>query len=204
MPWNDDYLCTGRSGGGPASRCSSIEVRACRVAGMRYEILVDRTERPKKCSILPLAYRSDFHIVRFDRRKAIAPLTGDLLLHPDGVPLSTLTPGELPASDALVLSAVDCNWIRLETVLGRIAGPLPRRVRIPDGFQTCYLRRNKQGLDPQGGLATIEALFLASAFLGVWDESLLREYPMAAGFIDVNAALFESHGLGANRGDAAA
>ena len=93
-------------------------------------------------------------------------------------------------------STIDCNWKRLQGIVGRIAGPLPPRVRIPDGFRTAYLRRNKQNLDPDGGLATIEALFIASACLGVWDETLLAEYPMAAGFLDLNKALFESHGLG--------
>ena len=164
---------------------------------MRYEILVDRTERPKKCSILPLAYRDDFRIVRFDRRRSIAPLTGSLLLHPDGVPLSKSTVDGLASREAIVLCAIDCNWKRLETVIGRIVGSLPARVRVPDGFQTLYRRRNKQNLDPESGLATIEALFIASAFLGVWDESLLREYAMAAEFLSVNAPIFERHGLGA-------
>lgn len=164
---------------------------------MRYEIFVDRTESPKKCSILPLEYRSDFRIVRFDRRRAIVPLTGNLLLHPEGIPLDPALADGFGGADSIVLSAVDCNWKRLENVLGRIGGPQPPRVRIPDGFQTAYLRRNKQNLDPESGLATIEALFIASAFLGVWDESLLKEYPMAAEFLRRNAELFASHGLGA-------
>lgn len=163
---------------------------------MRYEILVDRTERPKKCSILPLAYREDFRIVRFDRRYPIASLTGSLLLHPDGELLHSSTAQRLTRPAPLVLSAVDCNWMRLTAVMGRIVGPLPPMVRIPDGFRTAYRRRNKRDLDPTGGLATIEALFLATAFVGVWDETLLREYPMAAEFLDVNAPLFERHGLG--------
>ncbi len=164
---------------------------------MRYEILVDRTERPTKCSILPLGYRSDFRIVRFDRRRPIVPLTGSLLLHPDGVPLSGVTADQFASGDAIILCAIDCNWKRLKTVVDRVTGPLPPLVRVPDGFQTVYRRRSKLNLDPECGLATIEALFIASAFLGVWDESLLREYAMAAEFLSVNAPLFESHGLGA-------
>lgn len=163
---------------------------------MRYEILVDRTERPKKCSILPLGYRSDFRIVRFDRRYPIASLTGSLLLHPDGVPLCKSTAERLTRPGPVVLSAVDCNWMRLGKVMGRIVGPLPPLVRIPHGFQSLYRRRNKQNLDPESGLATIEALFVAAALLGLWDESLLREYAMAAEFLGVNAPLFEHHGLG--------
>lgn len=161
---------------------------------MRYEILVDRTERPQKCSILPLAYRSDFRIVRFDRRYPIRSLTGRLLLHPDGVPLSAMSVAR--PDDGCTLSAIDCNWMRLDAVLGRIVGPLPPCVRIPDGFQTAYRRRNKRARDPETGLATIEALFIAAAFLGNWDETLLKEYAPAAEFLDLNAPLFERHGLG--------
>ncbi|MBI5505149.1 MAG: hypothetical protein HY899_10140 [Deltaproteobacteria bacterium] len=156
---------------------------------------MDRTERPNKCSILPLGYRGDFRIVRFDRRRPIPPLTGSLLLHPDGVALSRSTADGLASRDAIVLCAVDCNWKRLKPVVDRIVAPLPPRVRVPDGFQTAYRRRSKYYLDPESGLATIEALFIASAFLGVWDESLLREYTMAAEFLSVNAAAFERHGL---------
>lgn len=163
---------------------------------LRYEILVDRTERPRKCTILPLAYRDDFRIRRFDRGQPIEALTGHVLLHPDGVPLARRPLGAFAGHDAIVVSAIDCNWLRLGAVVTRIAAPLPRRVRIPDGFLSAYHRRNKQNLDPQGGLATIEALFLASAFLGVWDETLLREYPVAADFLRINAAALASHGLG--------
>ena len=120
---------------------------------MRYEILVDRTERPQKCTILPLGYRTDFRIVRFDRRSPIASLTGSLLLHPDGAPLGNSTADGLTRPGPIVLSAVDCNWLRLPAVMGRIVGPLPELVRIPDGFQTSYLRRNKRNLDPDNGLA---------------------------------------------------
>jgi len=164
---------------------------------VRYEILVDRAERPHKCTILPLRYRSDFRVVRFDRRYAIAPLTGSLLLHPEGDVLSRSIAEKLGGAGAIVLCAIDCNWKRLKGVAGRIAGPLPPRVRIPDGFRTAYLRRNKQNLDPDCGLATIEALFIAAAFLGDWDETLLREYPMADEFLGLNMSLFERHGLGA-------
>ena len=163
---------------------------------MRYEILVDRTERPKKCTILPLAYREDFHIVRFDRRYPIRPLAGSVLLHPDGDLLTTQGTARIERREGIVLSAIDCNWRRLDAIVGRIVGPLPPQVRIPDGFLTAYRRRNQRDLDPEGGLATIEALFLASAFLGVWDESLLKEYAMGAEFLAVNASLFEEHGIG--------
>lgn len=160
---------------------------------MRYEILVDRTESPNKCSILPLAYRTDFRILRFDRRYPIPALTGRVLLHPDGRVLRAVPSA---GDEAFVLSAIDCNWKRLGRVLAKVAAPLPPLVRIPDGFRTAYRRRNKSDLDPERGLATIEAVFLAAAFLGTWDETLLKEYAEGPAFLAANAAAFVLHQLG--------
>lgn len=176
-------------------------VRRCRrgrvvSVSVQYEILVDRSERPQKCSILPLANRSDFRIIRFDRRYPIRPLSGHLLLHPDGVALNEFSSEGVADADSLVLCAIDCNWRRLSGVLRRITGELPEQVRIPEGFETAYPRRNKKNLDPDSGLATIEALFLASAFLGVWDESLLHKYPPGAEFLRRNSLQFDRYGLG--------
>ena len=163
---------------------------------MRYELLVDRTESPNKCSILPLSYRSDFRIVRFDRRYPIAALTGRVLLHPEGEVLEAPSAkATLAGDDAFVLSAIDCNWKRLGRILAKVAAPLPPLVRIPDGFRTAYLRRNKRDEDPEQGLATIEAVFLAAAFLGNWDETLLKEYAVADEFLAANAAAFDRYGL---------
>jgi len=160
---------------------------------MQYEILVDRTERPVKCSILPLHYRGDFRIIRFDRRREIPALAGNLLLHPDGTPLSEHR--ARGAARAPMLSAIDCNWRRLAVITARIAPPLPDLVSIPDGFQTAYRRRNQRDLDPPAGLATIEALFIAAAFLGIWDETLLCEYRPAREFMEINSAAFRRYGL---------
>ena len=76
-----------------------------------------------------------------------------------------------------------------------MARPLPRLARIPDGFVTAYPRRNKEGNDPEAGLATIEALFIAAAFLGNWDESLLDKYHFQNSFLEINREIFERFGL---------
>jgi pre-rRNA-processing protein TSR3 len=78
----------------------------------------------------------------------------------------------------------------------RVAKPLPKLVRIPDGFVTAYPRRNKEGNDPGEGLATIEALFIAAAFLGFWDETLLEKYYFKDAFLKENEALWKKYGLG--------
>lgn len=163
---------------------------------MRFEILVDRSETVAKCTILPLAYRPDFDIVRFPRGKPLPPLKGDLLLHHEGESLATLAPKlAVPGERQLLLSSVDCVWKRLPLILGWIERPWPTLARIPDGFVTAYPRKNKQNLDPEGGLATIEALFIAAAFLGHWDETLLKEYHFGPAFLADNRAVFARYGV---------
>lgn len=158
---------------------------------MIYEVLVDRAETPNKCTILPLADRGDFEILRFEPNQRLKPLTGDLFLHPEGVPLDLLDDGPAVAK----ISAVDCTWRKLTRFVKRIDGPLPRLGRIPDGFVTAYPRRNKKDEDPEAGLATIEALFIAAAFAGTWDESLFARYHFGSRFLELNRATFERYGV---------
>jgi pre-rRNA-processing protein TSR3 len=159
----------------------------------RFEVLVDRTERLGKCTILPLNAHPAVDIVRFPRGQKLPPLAGALLLHPAGAPLDELPRGAYGA--APVLSVIDCRWKRLPSIVRAITAPLPRLARIPDGFVTAYPRRNKKDLDPDAGLATIEAVFIAGAFLGRWDETLLAHYVFAAAFLAQNRSAFAHYGL---------
>lgn len=160
---------------------------------MIYEVLVDRAETPNKCTILPLAYRTDFEILRFEPNQRLKALTGDFFLHPEGRPLHQISWEKRPAK----ISAVDCTWKKLERLIARIDGPMPTLGRIPDGFVTAYPRRDKKGEDPEAGLATIEALFIAAAFVGTWDESLLARYHFAERFLEANRATFARYGVSA-------
>ena len=158
---------------------------------MRFQILVDRGERLNKCTILPLAGHPELDIVRYHRGRPIPALAGQLLLHPEGTALNDLGTNERQVA---TLSAIDCTWKRLGSVLRLIAQPLPRLVKIPDGFQTAYPRRNKLNQDPDSGLATIEAVFIAAAFLGHWNVSLLGKYPFATEFLELNRDSFARYG----------
>jgi pre-rRNA-processing protein TSR3 len=162
---------------------------------LTYDLLVDRGEIPQKCTILPLAYRPDFHIRRFDLKEPIARLESGVLLHVDGAPLDELAPS-LRARGVRSIALIDTVWKRCERIVDLIEKPLPPLARIPDGFLTAYPRRNKKNLDPDGGLATIEALFIAAAFLGTWDETLLAEYYFADRFLTANQSVFARFGLG--------
>ena len=68
-------------------------------------------------------------------------------------------------------------------------------MKIPEGFQTAYPRKNDQDLDPDGGLATIEAIFIAAALFGHWDITLLSEYYFGQKFIDINTQKLKELGI---------
>lgn len=157
---------------------------------MHYEFLVDRAERPQKCSILPLEGRPDFTIRRFDRGRPIARLQADILLHIDGEPLD-----QIDTSGIASIACVDCHWRRCSGIVRLIEAPLPRLARIPPGFKTAYPRRNKDDQDPVDGLATIEAVFIAAAFCGVRDPSLLARYHWRDDFLAINQAVFAQFGI---------
>ena len=160
-------------------------------AGKRYEILVDKLENPRKCTIQVHRGREDFVLRFFSGNKPISPFDADCLLHIDGEDLAKIPPGTLQS-----LALIDCTWKKVAPTLGRVARPLPRLVRIPEGFVTAYPRKNKQGEDPASGLATIEALFIAAAFLGFWDETLLEKYYFKALFLQENEPLWRKYRLG--------
>ncbi len=158
---------------------------------MQYEILMDKKENPRKCTILPLKHRQDFQIRYFRGDAPIAPFQATVLLHIDGENLANLRKEKICS-----LALIDCNWKKVEPTMKRIPQPLPRLVSIPEGFVTAYPRKNKEGKDPDGGLATIEALFIAASFLGVWDESLFDEYHFKEEFLRINDTAWKKYSLG--------
>ena len=155
-----------------------------------YEILVDHGETTNKCTILPLAYRPDFKISRY-KGPGVHSLAAPILLHPDGVLLNEV--GSDVLRDASGIAAVDCIWRRLQPIVNGMVEISPLLVRIPSGFETAYPRKSKISGDPDGGLATIEALFIAAAFCGVWDESLLCEYWFGRSFLELNHRIFKGY-----------
>jgi pre-rRNA-processing protein TSR3 len=158
---------------------------------LRFEILMDRKENPRKCTILPQKERGDFRIRYFGGPKPVPAFESDCLLHIDGECLSKVNRGALGS-----VALIDCNWKKVAGALRKVAPPLPRLVRIPEGFETAYPRRNAEGKDPEGGLATIEALFIAAAFLGTWDETILDKFHFKNDFLARNEARWKEYGLG--------
>ncbi len=68
-----------------------------------------------------------------------------------------------------------------------MTGPHERR-SLPGGFVSAYPRRSRLFEDPRAGLASVEALFVASVVLGERRDELLDGYRFASAFTSANAA----------------
>lgn len=141
-------------------------------------MLVHPRERRSKCTVHWLRGDPRFQFFRAPRRPA--DLSGYVRLAMDGPTLS-------PADAASGLLVLDGTW-RLVDRLAPAVGEIPPR-RLPP-FITAYPRTSKMHVDPDGGLATIEAVYAALRILGRDTTGLLSRYPWADEFLQINAKLF--------------
>lgn len=123
-------------------------------------------ERRSKCSLTPLEGRGDIAFYKagpgwsFDR-------TGFTVL--------ALGAPELSAEDAgRPLLLLDSTWRLLPQLEACLCGEGVYRT-LP-AVPTAYPRVSKIAEDPQGGLASVEALYLAKLLLGERDDCLLQSY----------------------------
>ena len=140
-------------------------------------ILRHRRENLKKCSLRGLETRSDllFYTYPVD---PIPDLSGYLLLKVGARPLS-----EEDAERGLFL--IDGTW-RLALVMEK---QLPWKLEarsLPPGFRTAYPRRQTECPDPEAGLASVEALYLAHLLAGKSTEGLLDHYHWKELFLSCN------------------
>jgi len=131
-------------------------------------------ERISKCSLRHLHDRPEMTFYkckpgfRFDA-------TDFTLLAIDAPPLSTADAGR-------PLLLLDSTWRWLPQLLQCVHGEaVPRS--IPGNIATSYPRTSQVYEDPTGGLASVEALYVARKILGDDDESLLDGYHWKSGFL---------------------
>jgi pre-rRNA-processing protein TSR3 len=132
-------------------------------------------ENPRKCSILPLADRPDILLLKHPVARP-PDLTGYVRLAAEGPELSAADAG----SGLLLL---DSSW-RWAGVMERDFADVPPRSL--HGYQTAYPRMSKRGTDPDNGLASVEALFVAYYVLGRPTQGLLDHYRWAEEFLRRN------------------
>ena len=123
-------------------------------------------ERRSKCSLTPLEGRADIDFFRA-RPNWSFDMTGFTVL--------ALGAPELSPEDAgRPLLLLDSTWRLLPQIEACLYGQGVRRT-LP-AVSTAYPRISKIAEDPMGGLASVEALFLAKLLLGERDDALLADY----------------------------
>lgn len=141
---------------------------------IQVEIIRHARERVSKCSLRHLHERPGFRFhkatkeFRFDA-------AGHLELAVDAPPLSIAD-----ADHPLLL--LDSTWRLLPELRGHVHGDTIRR-SIPGALRTAYPRVSRNFPDPTGGLASVEALYVALKILGHEDESLLDGYHWRSEFL---------------------
>jgi len=132
-------------------------------------------ERRSKCSVEPLRNRPGFHFHQFPRPIDV-DLTGYVRL---GIGAPELTSGD--ADSGLLI--LDGTW-RLAERMQPFYQHVPAR-SLPF-TKTAYPRKSQLFDDPDQGLATIEALYVAYRILGRPLDGLLDHYYWREEFLRLN------------------
>lgn len=139
-------------------------------------------ERISKCSLRFLHDRPEMTFLR-GKPDLRFDATGFILLAVDAPPLSLADQGH-------PLLLLDSTWRWLPQLNACVTGE-PIKRSIPGELRTAYPRVSKTFEDPAGGLASIEALYVARKLLGDEDPELLHGYHWQDEFLAIvkNAGL---------------
>ncbi len=133
-------------------------------------------ENPRKCSILPLLDRSDLLFLTYPVKEP-PPLEDYVRLAADGPELSV-------ADAARGVLLLDGSWRWADSMNRNFLAVPPRSLH---GWKTAYPRISKLGTDPDNGLASVEALFVAYHLLDRATDGLLDHYRWAEEFLWINS-----------------
>ena len=133
----------------------------CPVSVIRHQ-----KERRSKCSLTALEEREDITFYKANQGWSF-DVTGFTVLALDAPELSVADAGR-------PLLLLDSTWRLLPQLQTHLYGCAVSRT-LPT-VDTAYPRVSKLTKDPFGGLASIEALYLAKLVLGERDDSLLESY----------------------------
>lgn len=144
---------------------------------MKTVILRHRRENLKKCSLRGLETRSDlaFYTYPVDT----LPDYSHFLLLKVGAPPLTIADRERG------LFLIDGTW-RLAQIMEK---QLPWKMEarsLPPGYRTAYPRRQTDCPDPESGLSSLEALYIAHLLLQRSTENLLDTYHWKNLFLQMN------------------
>jgi|SRR3989339_33375 len=138
-----------------------------------------KKENLKKCSLRGLEPRSDLAFYTYPK-DTIPPLSSYILLTLDAPPLT-----QEDANYGIFL--IDGTWKHAETMYNQLSKPHLFITRsLPSHLKTAYPRRQEDCVDPERGLASVEALFAAYYILGRKTEGLLDFYYWKEAFLQKN------------------
>lgn len=132
-------------------------------------------ENPKKCSVLPLTGRDDIRFFTYPVDQPL-DLAGYIQLAADGPALSD-------ADCEFGILLLDGSWRSAGRMLGHYTHVPTRSLK---NWKTAYPRVSKLGTDPDNGLASIEALYIAYHILHRSTDGLLSHYRWADEFLTRN------------------
>ncbi len=142
-------------------------------------ILRDPRESERKCSLTPLRGVEGIRFVNHVPGRTLAA-EGRIQLTPEAPELTLADAGR-----GLLL--VDSNWRRAPRLREALVGDFLPRSLPP--LKTAYPRMSQVFVDPEQGLASVEALYAALALLGEPRPDLLEEYRWGAEFLAQNPGL---------------
>ncbi len=141
-----------------------------------------KKENLKKCSLRGLETRSDMKFFTYPK-DTIGDLSSYILLTLDAPPLTI--------EDAKYgLFLIDGTWKHADVMYRQLKTPHQFITRsLPKDLKTAYPRRQDDCLDPERGLASVEALFAAYHILGKDTGGLLDNYYWKEAFLEKNHKL---------------
>lgn len=142
-------------------------------------VIRSRAENPKKCSILPLRSRPDLVFLHYPSSELLPDLTGYVRLAIDGPELSSVD-----VDSGLLL--LDGSWRRAAVMVQAFEQIPPRSLQ---GIRTAYPRTSRLGTDPDNGLASVEAVYVAYHRLGRPTDGLLDHYRWKDEFLRLNSKI---------------
>lgn len=144
-------------------------------------IIRHRRENLKKCSLRGLESSSFLKFLTYPNT-LLPPIENYVLLSMNAPPLT-----QKDANKGLIL--LDATW-KLAQKMEKVLLPqlkTTQRRSLPLSFYTAYPRRQDDCQDPQKGLATLEALWIAHTFLKKPTDKLLDHYYWRSQFLEINA-----------------
>lgn len=136
-------------------------------------VIRHRLENLKKCSLRGLEQRPDFNFFTYPNPNLISllpPLEETIILKVDAPPLSE-------ADNSLGLLIIDATWRYALKMLKSLEHlPSVHYRSLPGQYRTAYPRQQNDCPDPERGLASIEAIYLAYYLMGRDTTGLLDLY----------------------------